>query len=282
MTLTSKAMPYKKGFGPFAPEVYRAPGPYPYRGISGADAIAGVKKLFKSQIDPSAVAAVIYEPVQGEGGFLPAPEGFPQALKALCEEHGILYIDDEVQAGMCRTGPAACIEHYGVEPDLCVWGKSMGGGMPIAGVTGRADLMDAVHVGGLGGTFGGNPISCVAAIESLDEVLDPAFQERSREARRRPAGAPRRHRHPHRRPSATCAGSARCWRSSSSRTASPRRRPPPSAGRTVELARERGLLLMGAGIYSNVIRFLVPIVATDADLDEGFEILEGALRDASA
>jgi 4-aminobutyrate aminotransferase / (S)-3-amino-2-methylpropionate transaminase / 5-aminovalerate transaminase len=281
MTLTSKAMPYKKGFGPFAPEVYRAPGPYPYRGISGADAIAGVKKVFKSQIDPSAVAAVIYEPVQGEGGFLPAPEGFPQALKALCEEHGILYIDDEVQAGMCRTGPAACIEHYGVEPDLCVWGKSMGGGMPIAGVTGRADLMDAVHVGGLGGTFGGNPISCVAAIESLDEVLDPAFQERSTKL-----GEDLRARLDDIATRISAIGDVRGLGAMLAiELVEDRQSKAPAAalaGRTVELARERGLLLMGAGIYSNVIRFLVPIVATDADLDEGFEILEGALRDASA
>jgi len=279
MTLTAKPMPYKKGFGPFAPEVYRAPGPYPYRGVSGADAIAGVRKLFKSQIDPSSVAAVIYEPVQGEGGFLPAPQGFPQELSAICREHGIVYIDDEVQAGMCRTGPAAALEHYGVEPDLCVWGKSMGGGMPIAGVTGRADLLDAVHTGGLGGTFSGNPLSCVAALHALDEALDPAFQEHARAM-----GETLRARLDDLAGRIDAIGEVRGLGAMLAiELVEDRETKAPAAamaGRVVELARERGLLLMGAGIYSNCIRILVPLVATEADLDEGFEILEGALRDA--
>jgi 4-aminobutyrate aminotransferase len=280
MSLTAKPMPYKKGMGPFAPEVYRAPGPYPYRGVSGDDAIAGVKKLFKSQIDPGSVAALIYEPVQGEGGFLPAPEGFPQALAAICREHGIVYIDDEVQAGMCRTGPPAALDHFdGVVPDLCVWGKSIGGGLPLAGVTGRPELIDAVHVGGLGGTFSGNPISCVAAIEALDEALDPGFQARAGELGDRLRGrlediASR----------VEAIGEVRGLGAMLAiELVEDRGSKEPAAalaGRVVELARERGLLLMGAGIYSNCIRVLVPLVATDADIDQGLEILEGALRDA--
>ena len=180
MSLTSKVMPYKKGFGPFAPEVYRAQAPYPYRGIGTAEALASVEALFKSQVDPSAVAGMIYEPVQGEGGFHPATEGFVEGLVEICARHGIVYISDEVQSGMCRTGYPAAVERWGVEPDLITWGKSMGGGMPIAGVTGRADIMDSVHPGGLGGTYVGNPVSCAAAIVALDQVLDPAFQEQSR------------------------------------------------------------------------------------------------------
>ena len=157
MSLTSKAMPYKKGFGPFAPEVYRAQAPYPYRGIGTAEALESVERLFKSQVDPSAVAGMIYEPVQGEGGFHPATEGFVEGLVEICARYGIVYISDEVQSGMCRTGYPAAVARWGVEPDLITWGKSMGGGMPIAGVTGRAEIMDSVHPGGLGGTYVGNP-----------------------------------------------------------------------------------------------------------------------------
>ena len=180
MSLTSKAMPYKKGFGPFAPEIYRAQAPYPYRGIGTAEALESVERLFKSQVDPSAVAGMIYEPVQGEGGFHPATEGFVEGLVEICARYGIVYISDEVQSGMCRTGYPAAVARWGVEPDLITWGKSMGGGMPIAGVTGRAEIMDSVHPGGLGGTYVGNPVSCAAAIVALDQVLDPAFQEQSR------------------------------------------------------------------------------------------------------
>jgi 4-aminobutyrate aminotransferase/(S)-3-amino-2-methylpropionate transaminase len=280
MSLTSKPMPYKKGFGPFSPEIYRAPGPYPYRGISGADAVAGLKKLFKSQIDPSSVAAVIYEPVQGEGGFLPAPDGFIEEVYALCREHGILYIDDEVQAGMCRTGTPAAISHFGVEPDLATWGKSMGGGLPIAGVTGRADLMDTVHVGGLGGTFGGNPVACAASIHALDQVLDPAYQASCTalglELRARLDGLGERH---------ALVGEVRGLGAMLAmelvKDRSTREPAPEETARIVALARERGLLLMAAGVYSNVIRILVPLVATEADIDEGFQILESAVADAT-
>ena len=281
MSLTSKVMPYKKGFGPFAPEVYRAQAPYPYRGIGTAEALASVEALFKSQVDPSAVAGMIYEPVQGEGGFHPATEGFVEGLVEICARHGIVYISDEVQSGMCRTGYPAAVERWGVEPDLITWGKSMGGGMPIAGVTGRADIMDSVHPGGLGGTYVGNPVSCAAAIVALDQVLDPAFQEQSRVfgdrlrarledlATRNPAIGEVRG-----------LGAMLAIELVSDRDS---RTPAPAiAARTIEIARANGLLLMGAGVLSNVIRVLVPLVATDADLDEGLEIFESALREASA
>ena len=176
MTMTSKVKPYKAGFGPFAPEVYRAPAPYPYRGVTSDDAIAGLEQLFKAEVDPATVACVVLEPVQGEGGFIPMPPDYPARLAELCREHGILYVDDEVQSGVGRTGKMWAIEHYdGVEPDLLVSGKSLGGGLPLAAVTGRAELMDAVPAGGLGGTFGGNPLSCAAAVAVLDAVREPEF-----------------------------------------------------------------------------------------------------------
>ncbi|HEU5264136.1 MAG TPA: aspartate aminotransferase family protein, partial [Gaiellaceae bacterium] len=174
MTMTSKVKPYKAGFGPFAPEVYRAPAPYPYHGISSDDAIAALEHLFKADVDPSTVACVVLEPVQGEGGFIVMPPDYPRRLQELCRSHGILYVDDEVQSGVGRTGTMWAIEQYdGVEPDLVVSGKSIGGGLPLAGVTGRAEVMDTVPPGGLGGTFGGNPLSCAAALAVLDIVSDP-------------------------------------------------------------------------------------------------------------
>src|ERR671939_1798469 len=174
MTMTSKVV-YKRGFGPFAPEVYRAPAPYPFRGVSTDDAVHALERLFKTEVDPESVACAVLEPVQGEGGFIPMPPDFPPRLRELCDAHGILYVDDEVQSGVGRTGPVWAIEHYGVEPDLLVSGKSLGGGLPLAAVTGRAELMDAVGPGGLGGTFGGNPVACAAAVEVLDAVATPDF-----------------------------------------------------------------------------------------------------------
>ena len=178
MTMTAKVKPYKAGFGPFAPEVYRAPVPNLYRGITTDDAIAGLKQLFKADVDPATVACCVLEPVQGEGGFLPMPRDYLLRLQELCREHGILYVDDEVQSGVGRTGKMWAIEHYdGVAPDLLVSGKSIGGGLPLAAVTGPASIMDAVPPGGLGGTFGGNPLSCAAAIAVLDAVAEPEFLE---------------------------------------------------------------------------------------------------------
>src|SRR5919204_3789178 len=179
MTMTSKVDPYKRGFGPFAPDVYRAPAPYPYRGVSTDDCLVALSHLFKQDVAPESVACVVLEPVQGEGGFIVMPEDFPPRLKEVCEQHGILYVDDEVQAGCGRTGPVWAIEHYGVEPDLIVSGKSLGGGLPLAGVTGLADVMDAVPPGGLGGTFGGNPVACAAAIAVLEKVRTDSFRARA-------------------------------------------------------------------------------------------------------
>lgn len=255
MGLTSKVV-YKRGFGPFAPEVYRAP-------LS----IDGLRALLRSDVDPESVACAIVEPVQGEGGFHPLPREFPAELKALCSAHGILYVDDEVQAGVGRTGPVWAIEHYGVEPDLLVSGKSLGGGLPLAGVTGRAALMDAVHPGGLGGTFGGNPVACAAACVVLDTVSAPDFRKRSLRLGERlrsrleemEIGEVRG------------LGPMLALEVTDSAV----------AAATVTAARARGLILLTCGLDGNVIRLLPPLTISDEDAELGLDILEAALREAA-
>jgi 4-aminobutyrate aminotransferase/(S)-3-amino-2-methylpropionate transaminase len=274
MTLTSKVKPYKKGFGPFAPEVYRAPAPYPYRGITSDDSIAALEQLFLAHVDPATVAAVILEPVQGEGGFIEMPADFPARLRELCDRHGILWIDDEVQAGVGRTGPVWAIEHYGVTPDILISGKSLGGGLPLAGVTGPAEIVDAVDPGGLGGTFGGNPVSCAAANVVLDAVPGMQAQSEALGARLRTAleGIASR---------VDAIGEVRglgpmlaleLVRDRESKTPAPER-----AAATIAAAREQGLLLLGCGLHGNVIRLLPPLTISDDDLTRGLEILEASL-----
>ena len=275
MALTSKVAPYKRGFGPFAPEVYRAPAPYPYRGVASDDALRGLDLLLKQDVDPASVACVMLEPVQGEGGFLPMPEDFPRRLKERCEQHGILYVDDEVQSGVGRTGPVWAIEHYGVEPDLLVSGKSLGGGLPLAGVTGRAELMDAVPPGGLGGTFGGNPVACAAAAAVLEEVRAPSFRARAEEI-----GAVLRRRLEHFVAQSHLAGEVRgLGPMLAVELAEPT---PELASAVTAAARGRGLVLLSCGLYGNVIRILVPLSISDEDLDRGLDLLEESFGDAGA
>ncbi len=275
MTMTSKVHPYKAGFGPFAPEVYRAPAPYPYRGISSDDALDGLRKIFKSEVDPQTVACVLLEPVQGEGGFVEMPPEYPARLHELCREHGILYADDEVQSGVGRTGKMWAIEHYdGVEPDLLVSGKSIGGGLPLAAVTGRAELMDAVPAGGLGGTFGGNPLSCAAAVAVLETVREPEFL-----ARATSLGETLRDR--------LDALAGRHAEIGEVRGLGPMigfeltERTPDLAKSIVDAAFERGLLLLSCGLYGNVIRLLPALTISDAELDEGLGLLEESLAAAA-
>ena len=279
MTMTSKVA-YKRGFGPFAPEVYRAPAPYPYRGTGTAEALAGLERLFASEVDPASVACVVLEPVQGEGGFIVMPDDFPRALKELCERHGILYVDDEVQSGVGRTGPVWAIEHYGVEPDLLVSGKSLGGGLPLAGVTGRAEVVDAPERGGLGGTFGGNPAACAAACAVLDEVATPAFRARSDELAGRlrarlDAVAERVPQIGEVRGLGAMLALELVEDRGSKAPAGP------LAKATVERALAGGLILLTCGLHGNVVRILVPLVASDEELDRGLEILEEALVGAA-
>ncbi len=271
MTMTSKVNPYKKGFGPFAPEVYRVPAPYPYRGVSSDDAIGALEHLFKADVDPAIVACVVLEPVQGEGGFIPMPPDYPARLQELCRKHGILYVDDEVQSGIGRTGKMWAIEHYeGVEPDLVVSGKSIGGGLPLAGVTGRAEVMDAVHVGGLGGTFGGNPISCAAALAVLDIVSDESFLAEATEQGEVLRGK-------------LDALAARHSEIGEVRGLGPMlafeftERTPDRAQAVVSAAFDRGLVLLSCGLYGNVIRLLPPLTIGAEDLEEGLAILEESL-----
>jgi 4-aminobutyrate aminotransferase len=265
MTMTSKVVPYKKGFGPFAPEVYRTPAPYPFRGVSEDDAIAALKHLFKGDVDPESVACAVLEPVQGEGGFIPMTPDFPKRLQELLDAHGILYVDDEVQSGCGRTGPVWAIEHYGVEPDLLVSGKTLGGGLPLAGVTGRAEVVDAVPPGGLGGTFGGNPVSCAAAIAVLDALAAerPHAEAVGRRIRERleqiaPPGSEVRGLGP--------MVALELAEQNGEAT-----------GRILAEAREKGLLLLSCGIYGNVIRLLVPFTIGDEELERGLDILEACL-----
>jgi 4-aminobutyrate aminotransferase/(S)-3-amino-2-methylpropionate transaminase len=260
MTMTQKVA-YKRTFGPFAPEVYRAP-------LS----IDGLRRLFQAEVDPESVACVVLEPVQGEGGFYPMAPEFPAELKALCAAHGILYVDDEVQAGVGRTGPVWAIEHYGTEPDLLVSGKSLGGGLPLAGVTGRPELMDAVHPGGLGGTFGGNPVACAAACVVLDTVATPEFRARSEQL------------------GATLRSRLDAMAASIDGIVEIRGLGPmlaieladgARAAATLTAARGRGLLLLTCGLNGNIIRLLPPLTLSDEDAAVAMDILEGALRETA-
>jgi 4-aminobutyrate aminotransferase / (S)-3-amino-2-methylpropionate transaminase / 5-aminovalerate transaminase len=271
MTMTSKVKPYKAGFGPFAPEVYRTPAPYPYRGVSSDDALAALAHLFKADVDPQTVACVVLEPVQGEGGFIPMPADFPARLAELCAQHGILYVDDEVQSGIGRTGRVWAIEHYdGVQPDLLVSGKSLGGGLPLAGVTGRTELLDATPPGGLGGTFGGNPLSCAAACAVLDAVADDDFLARARRlgdtlrGRLDAIAADRRF-----------VGEVRGLGPMLALELV--EQTPDRAERTVDAAFESGLLLLACGLHGNVLRLLPALTIADDELDEGLRLLEEAL-----
>jgi 4-aminobutyrate aminotransferase/4-aminobutyrate aminotransferase/(S)-3-amino-2-methylpropionate transaminase len=213
MGLTGKVMPYKRGFGPFPAEVYHAPFPHPYHGVSSEQALADIDRLFHSDIDPKSVAAIIIEPVQGEGGFNVAPVEFLKGLRRLCDEHGIVFIADEVQGGIARTGKMFSIEHAGVIPDLLTTAKGLGGGLPLSAVTGRASIMDSAHPGGLGGTYGGNPLSIAAAHAELDVIESKSYAPAPRGWGRKcvPSWTPSRSSC---RVSAMCAGWAPWWPSS--------------------------------------------------------------------
>jgi 4-aminobutyrate aminotransferase len=274
MAMTSKLV-YKQGFGPLATDVHRAPAPYPYRGVSTEDALHGLELLFKQDVDPKEVACIVLEPVQGEGGFIPMPPEFIHALRELCDTHGIVYVDDEVQSGCGRTGTMWAIERYDVEPDLLVSGKTLGGGLPLAGVTGRADLMDAPHPGGLGGTFGGNPVACAAALAVLDELSAPGFRERADQIAKllqtRLDEIAAKH---------AIVGEVRGLGAMLALELTEQNGDAAKAVTTA--AREKGLVLLSCGLYGNVIRLLPPLSATDEELERGLGILEEALGDASS
>jgi 4-aminobutyrate aminotransferase/(S)-3-amino-2-methylpropionate transaminase len=289
MSLTSKVNPYKKTFGPFAPEVYRVPAPYPYRCPAGKDCSGGcqgdcfnfIERAFVGGVDPRSVAAILVEPVSGEGGFLPFPDFYLQRLRQVCDEYGILLIADEIQTGFGRTGRMFCVEHSGVVPDLLTTAKSIAGGLPIGGVTGKAEITDSVHVGGLGTTYGGNPIACAAALAVLETFEEEDLLSRANVIGERVMGAMReiQENHPDFVGDVRGRGAMVAMefvRDPESKTPDKER-----TSRVVEAALQEGLLLLTAGQYSNVIRTLMPFVITDEELEEGLSIL-GRAVDAAA
>jgi 4-aminobutyrate aminotransferase / (S)-3-amino-2-methylpropionate transaminase / 5-aminovalerate transaminase len=281
MAMTAKNMPYKDGFGPFAGEVYRAPMSYPFREpapLSGAQAAARAIAVIEKQVGAGRTAAVVIEPIQGEGGFVVPAPGFLPALSAWCSAHGVLFVADEVQSGFARTGAMFACEHEGVVPDLVTTAKGLAGGLPLAGVTGRADVMDSVHSGGLGGTFGGNPLACAAALGAIAtiEQHDLAGAARRIEAVMLPRLQELAALHP-------AIGDVRgrgamlaielVEAAGGGRTATP---DAALTGRVAAACHRRGLVALTCGTYGNVLRFLPPLVIGEELLREGLDVLEEA------
>jgi 4-aminobutyrate aminotransferase/(S)-3-amino-2-methylpropionate transaminase len=280
LALTGKINPYKAGFGPFPADTFHVPFPDAYRGGSTEKSLAAIETLFKSSVEPSRVAAIIIEPVQGEGGFNVAPFEFLRELRALCDRHGIVFIADEIQTGFGRTGRMFGVEHAGVEPDLITVAKSLAGGFPLSGVIGRAAIMDSVAPGGLGGTFAGSPVSCAAALAVLDVFRDEHVLERAEKQ-----GVLVHARLDAMRERFPFIGDVRGLGAMLAielvRDRATREPAPELASRLAKRASERGLILLTAGIYANVIRILAPLTASPELMDEGLTILEHALKDLS-
>jgi len=278
MALTAKQMPYKHGFGPFAPEVYRVPTSYPFRdppSMTGADAAERTITLLESQVGASELACVLIEPIQGEGGFIVPAPGYLPTISRWCSEHGVLFVADEVQTGFCRTGAWFACEHEEIVPDLFTTAKSMGGGMPIAGLTGRRDLMDAVHPGGIGGTFGGNPVACAAALASIGLMArhDLAAAARRIEAAIRPRLTALAEHHP-----AIGDVRGRGAMLAVELVHPGSTRPDPDLARAVALrCLQSGVVVLTCGTFNNVIRLLPPLVTPPEILEEGIAVLEDAV-----
>jgi 4-aminobutyrate aminotransferase/(S)-3-amino-2-methylpropionate transaminase len=276
-TLTGMSAPYRQNFGPFAPEVFHVSFPNPYRGCSTEDSLAALEELFATAIAPDRVAAIIVEPVQGDGGFLPAPGPFLRALREVATAHGIVLVLDEIQSGFGRTGTMFAFEHARIRPDLVTVAKSLAGGLPLSGVVGRARIMDAPLPGGLGGTYGGNALACAAALAVLDAFEEDGLLERGRALGcALQAGLERlRQRFP--RIGEVRAAGFMC---AIEVVADPVTREPDAvlAQRIIDAAREGGLLVIKCGVHRNVVRFLAPLVTTDAQLAEALAILEDALE----
>lgn len=283
LTMTSKFALFKRGFGPFAPEVYRFPFPNAYRDDDphGDKAWAAFERGLVAQVMPEHVAAVVIEPVQGEGGFIPVPPAFMRRLRAACDQYGMLLVADEVQTGFARTGKLFAMEHFGVEPDLIITAKSLAAGMPLSAVTGRAHLMDAPHTGGLGSTYGGNPLACAAALASIAIIERDGLVERANHL------------------GAIIAGRFDRWYGEFEmigdvrglgamrilEIVKDRATKEPSVEEAMEVingAIARGVMMIRAGLYSNCIRLLIPLVMTEDQLNEGLDVLEQSLREVNA
>jgi 4-aminobutyrate aminotransferase / (S)-3-amino-2-methylpropionate transaminase / 5-aminovalerate transaminase len=281
MSLTSKIHPYKAGFGPYAPEVYRVPFPDEYHGTGdvSANALAALRHAFKTSVDPLQVACIVIEPVQGEGGFIPAPASYLRGLREICDEHGIVLIADEVQTGFGRTGTFFAIEQSGVEPDLVCVAKSIAAGLPLSGVLGRAALMDAPGDSAIGGTYVGNPVACEAALAVLDEIDRGDLVARAREL-----GTAMRSRLEALQRRVPQVGDVRGLGAmlAIEFVRDPGTREPDTAlaARVAELCLERGVIVLRAGLAGNCIRNLAPLTMSDAQLDEALAVLEAAITDA--
>lgn len=284
MTMTSKVKPYKFGFGPFAPEVYKAPYPYVYRRPEGLSEeqynemiIEQFETFLLAEAAPESIAAVVMEPVQGEGGFIVPDKTFVQSVREICTQYGILFVADEIQTGFARTGKYFAIEHFGVEPDLITISKSMGAGVPISGVIGRAEIMEAADVGEIGGTYSGSPLGCRAALTVLDIIESENLNERAQKIGKRATEKMKELAERFdsigdvRGLGAMCAMEIVKDR----HTKTPDKE---AVGKIVKAAGERGLMLLSAGLYGNVIRLLMPLTITDEQLEEGLQILEEAFE----
>lgn len=284
LAMTSKYSLFKKGFGPFAPEIYRLPFPNVYRRPDSMteeqfidDCIARLENALVAQVDPSMVAAIVIETVQGEGGFIATPPRFLQRIRELCTQHGIVYVADEVQCGFGRTGKLFAVEHYGIAPDLICTAKSLAAGMPLAAVTGKAEIMDGPHPGGLGGTYSGNPLACVAAVEAINMIRQPEFLQRATEV-----GARIRQHLLDLQAEMSLIGDVRGLGAMMlMELVKDRETKTPAPDETLQLTQEcfkRGLIAIRAGLYSNCIRFLPPLNITNEQIDEGMGIMAEALR----
>jgi 4-aminobutyrate aminotransferase/(S)-3-amino-2-methylpropionate transaminase len=278
MALTGKVTPYKVGFGPFPGDVYHAPFPVAYHGVTTEHSLEALDHIFKYDIEPNRVAAIIIEPVLGEGGFYAAPPEFMKALRALCDKHGIVFIADEIQTGFARTGRMFAMEHYGIEPDLMTMAKSLAGGFPLAAVVGKAQMMDAPLTGGLGGTYAGSPVSCAAALAVLE-----VMEKEKLPARAVQVGDLITQRLRKLQSQLTCVGEVRGLGAMVAMELVRNRDPhAPDADLTkalVQRAALNGLVLLSCGLYANVIRILVPLTASDALIHEGLDIIEKSLRE---
>jgi 4-aminobutyrate aminotransferase / (S)-3-amino-2-methylpropionate transaminase / 5-aminovalerate transaminase len=281
MTLTGKVQPYKAGFGPLLPDVFHVPFPCSYHGVTPQQSLAAIEHLFRTDLEPSRVAALIIEPVQGEGGFYIAPPEFLRSVRALCDSHGIVLVADEIQSGFARTGRMFACEYSGIEPDLMTVAKSIAGGLPLSAVVGKAQIMDAPPPGGLGGTFAGSPLACAAALAVLDVITEEHLLERSLTL-----GTQLTTRLKALQAKCPAIGEVRGLGSMVAiELVRNRRADQPDAELTralVQRAAARGLVILSCGVYGNVIRLLAPLTISDALLAEGLDLLEASLADVIA
>ncbi|TRW95074.1 4-aminobutyrate--2-oxoglutarate transaminase [Paracoccus sp. M683] len=278
MALTGKVQPYKAGFGPMMNDVWHLPFPNPLHGVTEADALAALDRLFKADLEPGRVAAIIVEPVQGEGGFYEVPAGFMQKLRQVADQHGMLLIADEVQTGFARTGKLFAMEHHGVAADLTTMAKGLGGGFPISAVTGRAEVMDSPNPGGLGGTYAGNPIAVAAAHAVLDVIEEEGLNERAtrlgQRLKQRLAALQDEV------PEIIDIRGPGFMNAVEFNLAGTDKPNPDFANRVREEALKRNLILLTCGVYGNVIRFLAPLTIQDAVFDEALDILDESVKAA--